>query len=201
MKVFAGIDPGDSGAIALLPDGAAPAVFDFADPAGFFRLKTWALRKMAVHAVLEKISAMPKQGVASTFKFGTNYGRWQGRLEALGIPYDLVTPQAWQKQMFDAAPKQYKWVAATAAHARGVPQGAREVRQMEKQGKRVWTFKRKALDTKAMSLERARRLFPALADKLKLKKHDGRADALLMAEFCRRHCRAGVCMLTDPLAG
>lgn len=33
----------------------------------------------------------------------------------------------------------------------------------------------------------AKQLFPQCADSLKLKKHNGRADALLMAEYLRRH--------------
>ncbi len=46
---------------------------------------------------IEKVHAMPKQGVSSTFKFGMGYGLVIGVCEALGIPYRLVTPQAWKK--------------------------------------------------------------------------------------------------------
>ena len=47
--------------------------------------------------ILEKVHAMPKQGVSSTFKFGMGFGLVIGVCEALGIPYRLVTPQAWKK--------------------------------------------------------------------------------------------------------
>ena len=40
---------------------------------------------------------MPKQGVASSFTFGDGYGQLKMGLTAVGIPFELVTPQAWQK--------------------------------------------------------------------------------------------------------
>ena len=48
-------------------------------------------------AVIEKVHSMPGQGVSSTFSFGTGYGQLQGLLAGLGIPFELVTPQAWKK--------------------------------------------------------------------------------------------------------
>jgi len=41
-------------------------------------------------------------------------------------------------------------------------------------------------DQKSMSLDRARRLFPNMAEYLKRKKDHNRAEALLLAEYCRR---------------
>jgi hypothetical protein len=40
---------------------------------------------------------MPGQGVASSFTFGTGYRQIQGLLAGRGIPFELVTPQAWKK--------------------------------------------------------------------------------------------------------
>lgn len=145
--VYVGIDPGATGAVAIIDDLLDDvAIYDFDDGRALNALKS--LPKTA-SVVLEKVSAMPKQGVASTFKFGTNFGTWIGRLQALEIPFDFVTPQKWQKQVFDSAP-------------------------------------RKGIDRKAISLERARRLFPRAAALLSRKKDHNRADALLMAEYCRR---------------
>ena len=42
---------------------------------------------------------MPGQGVASTFKFGMNYGMLRMALIAAGIGFETVTPQTWQKKM------------------------------------------------------------------------------------------------------
>lgn len=47
-------------------------------------------------AFVESVAAMPKQGVASTFSFGTGFGLLRGILCGLGIPYRLVKPQEWQ---------------------------------------------------------------------------------------------------------
>lgn len=48
-------------------------------------------------AFLEKVNAMPGQGVSSMFNFGMNYGAIQGVLAANKIPCNLVTPQKWKK--------------------------------------------------------------------------------------------------------
>ena len=104
MKIYIGIDPGQTGAIAFIRAGAVPRVFDFDDGAGLLTLKK-LLVDDPVKAVIEKVGSMPGQGVSSTFKFGTNFGTWIGRLEALEIPFDFVTPQKWKKVMFDSMPK------------------------------------------------------------------------------------------------
>jgi crossover junction endodeoxyribonuclease RuvC len=92
-----GIDPGQSGGLAFLTDGAANAVaFKDVTPHDLV-----ALLKVATinKAYLEGVNAMPRQGVVSTFKFGMNYGWWQGALTALGIPYERVYPLKWQTLM------------------------------------------------------------------------------------------------------
>ena len=50
-------------------------------------------------AVIEKVHSMPKQGVASSFTFGQNYGGLRMALAALKIRREHVTPQKWQKEM------------------------------------------------------------------------------------------------------
>ena len=47
---------------------------------------------------LEKVGAMPGQGVTSTFTFGEGFGFIQGVLMALGISFQLVPPQKWKKE-------------------------------------------------------------------------------------------------------
>lgn len=58
-----------------------------------------------VMAIVEQVHSMPGQGVASTFSFGTSYGKILGMLEALGIPYVTCTPGKWQKAMWEACDK------------------------------------------------------------------------------------------------
>ena len=53
--------------------------------------------KQTARAYVERVSAMPGQGVTSVFSFGRSSGIIEGALAAIGIPYTLVTPQAWMK--------------------------------------------------------------------------------------------------------
>jgi hypothetical protein len=54
-------------------------------------------------AAIEKVHSMPKQGVASSFKFGQGYGFLRGLLIGLAVPFIEVSPQKWQK--FYSIPK------------------------------------------------------------------------------------------------
>ena len=90
---FAGIDPGAHGAIAII-DSDTIKIFDYKT---LPEIAYFISENRPVFAYLEKVSARPGQGVSSMFKFGTNFGQWQGILAALSIPYELITPQRWQK--------------------------------------------------------------------------------------------------------
>jgi crossover junction endodeoxyribonuclease RuvC len=48
---------------------------------------------------IEKVSAMPKQGVTSMFNFGFSTGAIHGIVATLGIPRYLVTPQRWKNNI------------------------------------------------------------------------------------------------------
>ena len=102
--IHLGIDPGASGGLAVIyPEkvtaiNCPPTVSDMADE--IISLEGYR----AALAVIEAVHSFPDQGVASTFKFGLNYGQWLGILAALGIPYVQVTPGKWMKH-FGAMPK------------------------------------------------------------------------------------------------
>lgn len=97
MNIYIGIDPGISGALGVIgPDGAYAIPFDEDDYIDALRACTMA--DYTPHAIVEHVGAMPKQGVASTFKFGTNFGWIQGVLAALEIPYELVRPLKWKRE-------------------------------------------------------------------------------------------------------
>ncbi|WP_434456519.1 hypothetical protein JQR85_13600 [Stutzerimonas urumqiensis] len=104
-----GIDPGCSGALVVL-DGKGSVVAHEQMPtvkvgtksrvngaavAAFLRNNVCSLES---HAFLEQVGAMPGQGVSSMFTFGHAAGVVEGILQGLGIPYTLVTPQAWKKK-------------------------------------------------------------------------------------------------------
>lgn len=100
MNIF-GVDPGASGAIAFMRlgiihthklDGTEQEAADF--------LKCWNdLDEGDSFAFIERVHSMPKQGVASSFKFGQSYGFLRGILTGLKIPFEEVTPQKWQKEL------------------------------------------------------------------------------------------------------
>lgn len=54
---------------------------------------------MPVHAVIEKVSAMPKQGVTSSFNFGKGCGVIEGVVGALDIPRTLVAAGTWKRKL------------------------------------------------------------------------------------------------------
>ncbi|MFW6248205.1 MAG: hypothetical protein ACOC4J_00375 [Bacteroidota bacterium] len=51
------------------------------------------------HAYIEKQTAMPGQGVVSMMSIGMGFGLWLGILAAYRIPYTIITPQSWKKEM------------------------------------------------------------------------------------------------------
>jgi crossover junction endodeoxyribonuclease RuvC len=58
------------------------------------------------YAMIELVSSMPKQGVASTFKFGRAFGTVLGVLAATGTPYHFVGPGRWKKHFRLSADKE-----------------------------------------------------------------------------------------------
>lgn len=101
--IILGIDPGQSGGIASFINGEASAVPMFAtekDISDHLWMRySDGQENGGVFALIERVHSMPKQGVASSFKFGANYGFLRGCLVTIGIPFEEVTPQRWQKFM------------------------------------------------------------------------------------------------------
>lgn len=100
-KTYVGIDPGQSGGIAVIfPDGNATAwKMPETDKDIWEALTGWPAEAGEIFALIETVHAMPKQGVASTFKFGMGYGALRMALIASGIRHEGVRPQAWQKEL------------------------------------------------------------------------------------------------------
>lgn len=109
MTILVGIDPGCSGAIALLDASSMAYISHMLMPvtksgkssrvngaALYNFLKNYgALSNM--HAYIEQVGAMPGQGVSSMFTFGHAAGVVEGVVSAMGIPYTMITPQTWKK--------------------------------------------------------------------------------------------------------
>tara|TARA_Y100000401_G_C8264175_1_gene194883 strand:- start:33 stop:512 length:480 start_codon:yes stop_codon:yes gene_type:complete len=99
--VYIGIDPGKSGAIAVLLDDGKIYVdnYDMGIKYLFDLLRLSA--KYNHYCCIEKVHSFPGQGVASTFSFGKNYGIWVAMLESNNIRYTNPTPQAWIKHYIE----------------------------------------------------------------------------------------------------
>lgn len=95
--IYIGIDPGQKGAYADIINGH-PEVYPWDDVLFVSHLHGLAATGEGMMAVVEKVGAMPGQGVTSMFSFGKSAGFIDGVLSALGIPYQLVTPQRWKKE-------------------------------------------------------------------------------------------------------
>lgn len=95
--LFIGIDPGASGAIAVLDEEQKPLICqDFSRMDCAVTLKFAASAGVPVTTFIEHVHAMPQNGSVSMFHFGENFGWWQGVLDALGLPFKLVDPKRWQ---------------------------------------------------------------------------------------------------------
>ena len=101
--LIVGIDPGSaSGAVAWAHADGHAAVSDLPLIAG--TLDPHALRTLlldtpepATAVYVEHVSAMPKQGVASTFKFGRAVGAIWATVQLTGLRLELVTPTEWKR--------------------------------------------------------------------------------------------------------
>ena len=100
--VFIGIDPGKSGAMAIIDrrKKGEEQIFLYHFDADAYRdaLINLAADPMDCRCVVERVTAMPGQGVTSMFSFGENFGFIQGLLTAYSIPFELVRPAKWKKE-------------------------------------------------------------------------------------------------------
>lgn len=168
MRLYIGIDPGLSGAVAAISSsGRLLAVHDtpampvlksgggkrntYLVPAMCRLLRDVAESGSSSFAAIEYQASRPGQGAPATFSQGYGYGLWCMALSALEIPFEIVNPRTWKKDM-------------------RIPVGA----------------------DKSASLLMASQLFPhAELTTVRGRKLDGRAEAILIAEFIRRKLRRG----------
>tara|TARA_R100001530_G_scaffold132593_1_gene105163 strand:- start:13 stop:507 length:495 start_codon:yes stop_codon:yes gene_type:complete len=104
-----GIDPGFSGALAVLDDELnlefvmdMPIIMvgkkrelDESKLSTIF--SRWRLRPMTIG--IEKSQTMPNQGIVSSGRYMASYGFLRGLCVGNGLPYHLIRPQSWKKAM------------------------------------------------------------------------------------------------------
>lgn len=102
MRII-GVDPGLTGALALHGPTGMIEVADMPTVDG--AVDAYTLTAILAEwgsvdrVIVEAQQAMPRQGVASTFKTGANYGRILGVLAALQRPVTHVTASTWTKAL------------------------------------------------------------------------------------------------------
>ena len=153
MRII-GIDPGLSGAIAILEDKKIVELFDMpvmaegkknkrqlnsAQLVTIIKENIDISKEVAV--VVEQVNAMPGQGVTSMFNFGQTFGAIKGLCAALELPIFFVRPSKWKKH--------FELINAS----------------------------------KDSSRTRAIEMYPALSNKLAKKKDVNKSDAILIARY------------------
>jgi crossover junction endodeoxyribonuclease RuvC len=98
-----GVDPGSSsGCIAVIKNGhlrlhGIGKLTEKQIERVFYETYLDKGLNVGLFAAIERVHSMKGQGLASTFKFGQNYGFLRGCLVANRIPFEEVLPKAWQK--------------------------------------------------------------------------------------------------------
>ena len=149
-----GIDPGLSGAIAILEDKKVLNILDMTVMAEGKKNKRQInsaqlvnIIKKNIHktdeisVVVEQVNAMPGQGVTSMFNFGQTFGAIKGVCAALELPIFFIRPSKWKKHF--------------------------ELINSSKDASR----------TKAIEM------YPSLSDNLSKKKDVNKSDAILIARY------------------
>ena len=95
--IYIGIDPGKKGGYAVIDDRGA-RVYPWDNTYFVSDMNAVESRGESIVAAVEKVGAMPHQGVVSMFNFGTSYGFILGVLTAFGIGYQLVPPSVWKRE-------------------------------------------------------------------------------------------------------
>ena len=153
MKII-GIDPGLSGAIAILENNKVLEIFEMPvmsegkknkrqlNSAQLVKLLQSHISKNdEISVVVEQVNAMPGQGVTSMFNFGQTFGAIKGICAALELPIFFVRPSKWKKHF--------------------------ELLNSSKDASR----------TKAIEM------YPSLSQELSKKKDVNKSDAILIARF------------------
>lgn len=208
MAYFISIDPGLTGAVAILvDDGNSIEVKVHDAPTKQKSIKSkkkstkreFDIQKMVEilkpyigrtsFVMLEAVHSMPGQGSVGNFSFGEGLGIWKGVIVALGFEVKSVTPQSWKKEYGEhlIQPHVDKPDEIDISEAE-YDNLSLKSRKMYAEAKKQYNNEKRLTKEKAKEAARilASQLYPKVSDQLLLKKHDGRAEAILMAEAERR---------------
>jgi hypothetical protein len=167
-KYVMGVDPGKSGAIALLGEDKELLLYVFPRKGTEIDLATLALmfrdlNKDVSECYMEDVHAIFGSSAKSTFAFGRSVGQLEACIVAAGIKLTKVQPKAWQA---------IAWCKDDLVQTP-------TKRKYKRTGLPIMKT-----NTKATSLNAARRVFPDedfLPSKRHRTPHDGMYDAALIA--------------------
>jgi hypothetical protein len=139
MSRILGVDPGISGALALVDTvNCTLAVMDMPTDAATKSRQlasgldiAEAIRRGEIdHAFCEEVGVKPGEGAVGAFSFGRGFGRIEGVLAGALVPYSLVRPQEWKRRIGAPADKKQSvtrakqlFPSAAAAGAFSGPRG------------------------------------------------------------------------------
>lgn len=162
VNLILGVDAGRHGAYVILSksgDVVYKGMFRNTERGIDFKSYVNDLKPLANRlslAFVEEVHSIYGSSSASTFTFGRNYQTALNGLDALDIPYRLVGPKTWQKEMFKNTERLFK------------------------------KDKPERLDTKAMALTTLRKFYDEkdfIPSARARKPHDGLVDAALIARY------------------
>lgn len=161
-KLYMGIDVGGKGFITTQKDGHFNHYsIEDNDYYQLSEIMAEIRKEKEIVCVIEDVHSIFGSSAKSTFNFGFCKGYLIGLLAANRIPYHLIPPKEWQKEIWSNADKVVKYSS---------------------DGK-------KSTDTKNTSINACKRIFPHL-DLRKNERcrniDDNKVDSILMSEYARR---------------
>ena len=169
-KLYIGVDVGSKGFISMQKNGVWEHYsIEDNDLYQLSKIMRKArLENANIACVIEDVHALFNSSAKSTFAFGFNKGYLVGLLAANQIPYTLVQPKEWQKEMWGNSDMVVTYKEVTI------------------KGKKV---NKKEVNTKQTSINACKRLFPTLdlrKSERSKKIDDNKVDSILMSEYARR---------------
>jgi len=179
--VYIGIDPGQKGAIAFLDKDKKDKLWIIDMPllpekgidakTLYEILETKVTFYKDIYVVIEKAQSMPGQSSVAMFNYGGGYHAILAVLQILDIPFEEVRSNKWKTEFGLSGLKSKK------------KQGKKKEKMTSEEKKNAQKKR------KEMAVKIAIQLFPKMKDSFftpKGKMLDGRAEALLIAEYCKR---------------
>jgi len=174
-KSFIGIDVGKQGGIVIINDDGSVQTFKTPLVANEIDLNEIVNILSSVSSNekivgIENVNNIFGSSSKSNFQFGRALGLVEGLITGIGLPFVKVHAKVWQKLAFEGIPVVTKQGKVKVNKKTGISEETKKV------------------DTKAMALLSAKRLYPKvnlLATERSKIPHDGVVDSLLIAHYLK----------------